>query len=191
MKWRRPAFILALLAAAIMLPNLSSATATLINLVSQVKGILAVANGGTGNSTGQSTSTFLTNQITGAVTLGTSSYTASSGTFPAVTTATAGTWLVHASVNLQTTSATAAANFTCEIYDGTNVLASGYILGPVVATAAVKNWQMTLIGTATEAGTVTFTARCTSTTASQLMEAAAGNNSGGNNVSTISALRIQ
>ena len=162
-----------------------------INLTTQVQGILPVANGGSGNSTGQPTATYLTNQITSAVTLGTSSYTPSSGTFPAVTTTTAGTWLVHASVDLQTTSATAAANFTCEIYDGTNVLASGYILGPVVGTAAVKNWQMSLIGTAVESGAVTFTARCTSTTASQLMEPAAGNNSGGNNASTISALRIQ
>jgi hypothetical protein len=164
---------------------------TLINLTTQVQGILPVANGGTGNSTGQPTASYLTNQITSAVTLGTSSYTPSSGTFPAVTTTTAGTWWVEASVDLQTTSVTAATNFTCEIYDGTTVLASGYILGPVVSSAAVKNWQMSLVGTKVESGTVTFTARCTSTTASQLMEPAAGNNSGGNNASTISALRIQ
>jgi len=178
--------------AIIALVDLSAqAAATLINLATQVTGTLAVSHGGTGNITGQPTAAFLTNQITGAVTLGTSSYTASSGTFPAVTTTTAGTWIVFASVDLQTTSVTAAANFTCEIFDGTNVLASGYILGPVVASAAVKNWQMALEGTAVEASTVTFTVRCTSTTASQLMEAAAGNNSGGNTASTITALRIQ
>jgi hypothetical protein len=183
--------ILIALAITVLVNLTAKAASTLINLATQVTGTLALTHGGTGNTTGQPTAAFLTNQITSAVTLGTSSYTASSGTFPAVTTTTAGTWRVFASVNLQTTSTTAATNFTCEIFDGTTVLASGYILGPVVGTAAVKNWQMSMEGTAVEAGTVTFTARCTSTTASQLMEAAAGSNSGGNNASTITALRIQ
>jgi hypothetical protein len=167
------------------------AAATQINLATQVKGILGVSNGGTGNSSGQATLTFLENQIGSAVTLGTSSYTASSGTFPAVTTSTAGTWLVEASLNLQTTSTASAVNFSCEIFDGTAVLASGYAVAPALSSAAVRNLQISIVGSKVEGGTVTFTARCTSTTASQLMEPAAANNSGGNNASTISAIRIQ
>lgn len=182
-KWTALAALLALF--------LFTGASTLINLATQVSGVLPVANGGTGNTTGQPTAAFLQAQLGSAVTLGTSSYTASSGTFPSVTTTTAGTWYVHASIDLQTTSATAAANFTCEIFDGTAVVASGYILGPAVSSAAVKNWQMSIAGVKAEAGAVTFTARCTSTTSSQLMEPAAGNNSGGSNATTIVAFRIQ
>jgi len=186
------------------------AAVTQISLTSQVQGILPVANGGNGTaspgvSAGQGISlssswptqaiavslTKLQTQITGNVTLGTSSYTASSGTFPAVTTSAAGTWLVAASLELQTTSTASAVNFTCELYDGSAVFAQGYMVIGAVASAAVRNDQMALVGVATESGTVTFTARCTSTTASQLMEAAAGNNSGVNYTSTITAVRIQ
>ena len=162
---------------------------TRINLATQAMGVLAMVNGGTGAA--YPSLTELQTQITGNVTLGTSSYTASSGTFPAVTTSAAGTWLVTASLSLQTTSTTSAVNFTCELYDGTNVIAQGYIVIGAVSSAAVRDEQMALTGIKAEAGTVTFTARCTSTTASQLMEAAAANNSGGNFSSTINAVRIQ
>lgn len=131
------------------------------------------------------------NQISGNVTLGTSSYTASSGSFPAVTTTTAGTWLVNASVNLQTTSVTASTNFTCQLYDGNTVLAQSYWDTGTLATATVQGNQISMTAVATESAAVTFTARCTSTTASQLMLAAAPNNSGGNLSSTIDAVRIQ
>lgn len=137
------------------------------------------------------TLTTYSNQITSSVTLGTSSYTASSGTFPAVTTSAAGTWLVVASLELQTTSTASAVNFTCELYDGTNVFAQGYIVIGAVSSAAARNAQMPLVGIVTETGGVTFTARCTSTTASQLMEAAAGSNSGGNYSSGIVAVGLQ
>lgn len=167
------------------------AASTLINLATQVKGTLPVGNGGTGNTTGQSTNTYLQNQISGNVTLGTSSYTPASGTFPAVTTSAAGVWLVAASVALQTTSTTSSVNFTCELYDGSAVLSSGYAVVGAVSSAAARNEQMTLTATKSEAGAVTFTARCTSTTASQLMIYAAANNSGGSNASTITAVRIQ
>lgn len=169
------------------------AAVTLINLATQVTGVLPVANGGTGNVTGQSTNTFLQTQLASAVTLGTSSYTPSSGTFPSVTTATAGTWVVMSSVTLQTTSAATAFNFTCELYDGTSVLASGYDAERASAStqAGITNRQMALHAIIAESGAVTFTVRCTSTTASQLMEAAATNNSGGSNASMISALRIK
>ena len=182
-------FWFAIAAFALSLPLLGAAT--LIDLTNQVQGILSVANGGTGNTTGQPTAAFFQTHLASNVTLGTSSYTASSGSFPAVTTSTAGTWLVTASVDLQTTSTTSAVNFTCEIFDGTAVVASGYAAVGATSSSAVKNVQMPVKGIATESGAVTFTMRCTSTTSSQLMEAAAANNSGGSNASTILAVRIQ
>lgn len=180
-----------LAAAALLAVVVLTGASTLINLQEQVTGVLPVANGGTGNATGQPTAAFFEKQITSAVTLGSSSYTASSGTFPAVTTAGAGTWLVEASLDLQTTSVSSGVNLSCEIFDGTAVVASGYASIGSTSSSAVKNFQMSLHGTAVEAGAVTFTARCTSTTSAQLMEPAAANNSGGNNASTIVAVRIQ
>lgn len=180
-----------LASAALLAVVLLMGASTLINLQEQVTGTLPVAHGGTGNTTGQPTATFLQTQLASNVTLGTSSYTASSGTFPSVTTAGAGTWWIDASLDLQTTSTASAVNITCEIFDGTSVVASGYAISGAVASAAARDIQMSLVGTKAETGAVTFTARCTSTTASQLMEAAAGNNSGGSNATTIAALRIQ
>jgi hypothetical protein len=132
----------------------------------------------------------LSNFITGNVTLGTSSYTPVSGTFPAVTTTAAGTFSVKASVDLQTTSVTAATNFTCELFDGTNVLDQGYWSTGTLGTATVENNHMVLTAIVTESALVTFTARCTSTTASQLMIAAAPNNSGGNFSSGVMTNRL-
>ena len=60
-----------------------------------------------------------------------------------------------------------------------------------MATGTVQGNQMSLTAIVAEGGAVTFTARCTSTTASQLMLAAAPNNSGGNYSSTITALRVE
>ena len=134
---------------------------------------------------------YFQNQISGAVTLGTSSYTPASGTFPAVTTLSAGTWAVDASVNLQTASTANGVDFTCQLYDGTNVLASGYILTGGLAGAAVENFQVSLHAVAVETAAVTFTAQCTSSTAAQLMENTGGANDTGNHASTITALRIQ
>ena len=140
---------------------------------------------------GYPTLTYLQNQIASDVTLGTSSYTPSANTFPAVTTAISGTWEVNASISLQTTSLATATNFTCQLYDGSTVFAQGYWSTPTIVSATVQDAQLALTGIISEASTATFTARCTSTSASQLMKAQAPNNSGGNFSSTINALRIQ
>lgn len=164
---------------------------TLIRLTEQVTGILPAANGGTNTSTGYPSTLSYQTQLTSAVTLGTNSYTASSGTFPSVTTVGAGTWLVGASLDLQTTSATAAVQISCRLYDGTNVLANGQFYAPVTSAAAVKYGQLSMTNVVTESGSVTFTAACTSATASQLLEPAVSANSGGNLATTILAVRIK
>lgn len=173
----------------LIIASLLQATVTQFNVTTQVQGILPVANGGTNTSTGYPSTLSYINQITGAVTLGTNSYTASSGTFPAVAVSGAGTWLVQSSVDLQTTSTSSAVQISCELYDGTNVLGSGEFYS--LATSGVKHGQVSLTSIVTEAGSVTFTVRCTSATASQLMEPATSANGGGNNASTILAVRIK
>jgi hypothetical protein len=131
-----------------------------------------------------------TNTITTNVVMGTNSYTLVSGTFPAVTTAVAGTWQVQTSLDLETTSVTATETITCEIYDGTNVIAQGAWSTPTLATGTVQVNHMNVSGIVTEAAGVTFTARCTSGVASQVILAAAPANSGGNFSSNISAVRL-
>jgi hypothetical protein len=103
----------------------------------------------------------------------------------------AGTWLLNASVDLQTTSTSSAVNFTCKLWDGTNVASSGYTAIGATSSAAVKNVQMAINGIASLASTTTWKISCTSATASQLIKAAATNNSPGNSASTLVAVRIQ
>jgi hypothetical protein len=103
----------------------------------------------------------------------------------------AGTWLLNASVDLQTTSTSSAVNFTCKLWDGTNVASSGYAAIGATSSGAVKNFQMAINGIASPASATTWKISCTSATASQIIKAAATNNSPGNNASTLVAVRIQ
>ena len=104
---------------------------------------------------------------------------------------TAGTWLLNGSVDLQTTSVTAAVNFTCKLWDGTTVGSAGFSAIGATSSAAVKNVQMALTGIASPGGAATWKISCTSTTASQLIKAAPSSNSPGNYASTLVAVRIQ
>ncbi|MGO9641168.1 MAG: hypothetical protein ACLP1Y_07690 [Candidatus Acidiferrales bacterium] len=156
---------------------------TLVNLTSQVQGILPVANGGTGSS---ALATTLSNSISSAVTMTTA------GTFYAGPTVslTAGTWLLNASVDIQTTSTASAVQVTCKLWDGTNVAGAAYYVFPALSTAAARNAQLSMTGILTETGSKSGYVSCTANTASQLIEAAPGYTSPGNYASTITALQL-
>lgn len=180
---------------------------TLINLTTQVQGLLPIANGGTGTASPAdiagngitvsgswptqtitaTTATYLTGALSSAVTMTTA------GTFYAGPTVslTAGTWLLTGSVSLQTTSTASAVEFTCKLWDATTTAGAGYVAIGAVGTAAVRNDQMSLTGVLVETGSVTGEISCTSNTASQLIEAAPGYTSPGNYASTIVAVRIK
>lgn len=176
---------LTLLAVALSLRLLTGAS-TLINLSSQVQGVLSASDGGTGNTTGQATLTKVSSSLGANVTMNASNF--SDGPSVSVT---AGTWLVAGQVEVQTTSVTSAINFTCKLWDGTTVAAASYVVIGAVSSAAARNTEIPLSGILTEAGSATAKISCMSTTTSQIMEAAPANNSPGNFSSTISAVRIQ
>lgn len=177
-------FWFAIAAFALTLPLLGAAT--LIDLTNQVQGILRVANGGTGNSTGQATLSNVSSSLSAPVTLNAATYTDG----PSVS-ITAGTWLVVGEVELQTTSTASIVNFSCKLWDGTTVVAASYVVRPALASAAVTQLEVPLSGVMTEAGSATAKISCISTTNNQLIEAAPANNSPGNFSSKISALQIQ
>jgi hypothetical protein len=163
------------------------ASTSQFNVTTQIQGILPKVNGGTGNSTGQSTDSYVVGQLASDVTM-TTANTFYDGPSVALT---AGTWELQGSVDLQTTSIATAVNFTCKVWDKTTVKGAGYFLGPVTTSAAVKNEQMSITGIAVPTGAATWYISCTSTTASQIIKAAPGSNSPGNFASTLIATRIQ
>jgi hypothetical protein len=102
----------------------------------------------------------------------------------------AGTWLVTGTVSLQTTSLTAAVNFTCKLWDGTTTFTTSGQYIELTAAAAAKAVPVTLSAIAAEASPATIKISCESDTASQLIsyQTAYGTLA---NASSISAIRIK
>ena len=165
------------------------ATSTQFNLVTQIKGILPVANGGTGNSTGQPTAAYVQAYLTGAnVTM-----TSTTGTFydgPSTGSIAAGTWFVSGYVTLGKASATAQSLVQCKLWDGTTTFATAEVSLPYVTSAAVTYNSVHLDAVIVEGGSSTIKISCENSVASGIIYYQTPTSSLAD-ASSISAVRIQ
>jgi len=165
------------------------ATSTQFNIVTQVKGILPVANGGTGNSTGQPTAAYVQAYLTGAnVTM-----SSTTGTFydgPSTGSLAAGTWFVSGYVTLGKASATGQSLDQCKLWDGTNTFATAETSVNYVTSAAVTYSVIHLNAVAVEAGSATIKISCETSVASGVIYYQTPTSSLAD-ASGISAVRIQ
>lgn len=101
-----------------------------------------------------------------------------------------GVWLLNASVTIKSANATAQ-RVTCKLWDGTTVLASAEGAAPSQGSSTAGYINLHMAWTGSLSGSQLEKVSCTSTAASSIFQAAAGDSGAGNNASTLTAVKVQ